>query len=467
MIATESKDRKKLLAYIDAYWDKIILKPKKIRLHNKIVSRVIMRTPYRRNHHMIEVPYTCLVPNDKKFTYIFYWDSYFMFRGLLDTNREWVIPDMVANFVYLFNKYHIIPNLTHPYSLGRSQPPFLTSMIFDAYAVLGRDHRVRTQLKALVKTKYLWLEKQIEVAKTEYKDVWQNAEQYHHFVPEYQLNRYGDRDVGYAHTSELESGWDMTSRFYTRCNEFLPIDLNCYLYKYESDFAKGAAILGNTYEKNYWNDIATERKERINSLMWDEKEGFFYDYDYVHNTRSTFHSLAGFVPLWSGLATYEQAARMVKKLPLFETAYGLTITDKGSLLPKPNFTDIPKPFRIALEDMAHPKQWDYPHIWSPVEYMAVIGLIRYGFLDEAKRIMEKAIKANIDIFTEYGALLEKIDATTGGAAKNFHYPNQFGFGWTNATIYRYSELLKALQTPQTLYAKQDHQLPPYTIAVPH
>jgi len=467
MTTIDPRKQKKLLEYIDSYWDKIILKPQKIHLHDKVISRVIMRTPYRKNHNQIEVPYTCLVPNDNKFTYIFYWDSFFMFRGLLNTKHEWVIPEMVENFMYLFDKYHIIPNLTHPYSLGRSQPPFLTSMIFDAYAAIQRDTRVTTKLKHVLKNNHVWLEKHIAVAKTEYKDVWQNAQNYHHLVPQYNLNRYGDRDVGYAHTSELESGWDMTSRYYNRCNEFLPIDLNCFLYKYECDFAKAAQILGSTYEQNYWNDVAQERKDRINNLMWDEKEGFFYDYDYVHQVRSNFHSLAGFVPMWAGLASYEQAAQMVKKLPLFETKYGLTITDKASLMPKPDLTDVPKPYKIALEDLTKAKQWDYPHIWSPVEYMVVVGLIRYGFLDEAKRIMEKAIAANCDVFTQYGALLEKIDATTGGAAQNFHYPNQFGFGWTNAAIYRYSELVKAIETPQSLYQRQDHQLPPYTIAVPH
>ena len=73
----------------------------------------------------------------------------------------------------------------------------------------------------------------MDIAAREYDRVWNNSAEYNHLVEKYNLNRYGDRDIGYAHSSELESGWDFTSRFYGRCNEFLPVDLNSYLYKYE------------------------------------------------------------------------------------------------------------------------------------------------------------------------------------------------------------------------------------------
>jgi len=299
------------LKYIDEYWDKIILKPESLKSDN-----------HETNYHILEVPFTCLVPNHTKYRYIFYWDSYFMFRGLLGTKRDWVIPEMVNNFIYIFKKYQIIPNFTHPEALGRSQAPFFTSMIFDAYAVMEN-----------AKNKKQWLRTAIEVAKQEYKIVWESHvdvdhQHYNHKVKAYNLNRYGDRDVGYGHNAEKESGWDMTSRFYSRCDDFLPIDLNCFLYKYEKDFAQAAEILGDEKEKKSWEEKANKRKTLINMYMWNEQEGFFYDYDYVQKQQSVFLSLAGFVPLWAGLATPEQATRMVKKLKAFKTKFGLAITDR-------------------------------------------------------------------------------------------------------------------------------------------
>src|SRR5438309_4229372 len=153
MVQEKYKDS---LTYIDNYWDKIILKPERFRVENRIIRRVILR-PAQKNYNIIEVPFACVVPNETKYRYIFYWDSYFTFRGVLGTKREWIIPDMVENFIYIFKKYNIIPNFSHPEALGRSQAPLLTSMIFDAYDVIQRDKRISGRFKRLFINKKMWL----------------------------------------------------------------------------------------------------------------------------------------------------------------------------------------------------------------------------------------------------------------------------------------------------------------------
>src|SRR3978361_140930 len=55
------------------------------------------------------------------------------------------------------------------------------------------------------------------------------------------LSRY--YDINYLHDlAEAESGWDMTPRFDRRALNYLPVDLNALLYKYETDFARNAPI---------------------------------------------------------------------------------------------------------------------------------------------------------------------------------------------------------------------------------
>ncbi|HXS14671.1 MAG TPA: trehalase family glycosidase [Candidatus Saccharimonadales bacterium] len=447
------------LTYIDLYWNKIIIKPKKHRIGRRLIDTVTMRfrQTNSKNYHVLEVPYACIFPNDKKFQYIFYWDSYFIFRGILDTKHEWVIPSMLENFIYLFKKYHIIPNFTHPEALGRSQPPFLTSMIFDAYDVLNRDGKITTKIKKLFRSKKKWLEDHMRVAQEEYQDVWMDSDTYNHCVKEFLLNRYGNRDVGYAQPSEQESGWDMTSRFYNRCNEFLPVDLNSYLYKYEKDFAKAAEMLGETGQEAEWLRVAESRKERM-QIFWNEEKGFFYDYDYVHHQQSEFESLAGFVPMWAGIATPEQAQRMVQMIPKFETKYGLTITTQASLPPLVDLSTFSKPLMLTMESILEPKQWDYPNIWPPLEYMTVIGLLKYGFVQDAKRIMEKSLEGHLAAFQKHGAFLEKLDATTGDMPDIYWYPTQLGFGWTNAIFYRYTEILRDLAS-NSLESSRTHFYP--------
>jgi alpha,alpha-trehalase len=455
MLAREYKD---CLDYIDTYWDRVTHKPEKKTI----------------NQHIIKIPYPYVSPNVKwvgKFGYMFYWDTFFMFRGLMGTKREWLMKSMVNNFIYLFQTHGIIPNFTAPVSMGRSQPPFLTSMILDTYNGYYfpwlRKNKVKKMLTSLSDPKK-WLKLAVAVAKQEYEQIWLDSEGlYNHRVKDSGLARYGDRDVGYAHSAELESGWDFTSRFYNRCSEFLPIDLNVLLFKYERDFAKIAFHLGNREEEEKWKQIAAKRKEEINRLMWNDTEGFFFDYGYNYKRVSTFYSLASFTPLWAGLATAEQAKRMVEKLSRFETEYGLTITDKDSLAKPIDLTKIQKRYHPAILDIINPKQWDYPNSWPPLDYLTVIGLLKYGYIDDATRLMKKYIKTHATNFRKYGTFLEKVNAVTGDKAGAFHYESQDGFGWTNAAFYRFVHILDDLEQGKELYQQPKSENPPYKLAVIH
>lgn len=431
-----TEEYKEVLNFIDGFWPQLIHDPK----------------ASQGDSHIIPLPNTFLSPNAVTHMHwknsMFYWDSFFMFRGLIDTQRDWVIPEVVDNFVYLFNTFGIIPNASVWAFLGHSQPPFFSSMIFDAYYVLQRGAGSPSDYG---KSPYIrrWLDNRMKVVKEEYWKVWEDKGTYTHKVDEYGLSRYGDRDVGYALTSERESGWDFTTRFYNRCNDFLAVDLNSYLHKYEKDFAKVANILGNSDEEEYWEARAAERHSNMKKYMWNDEKGFFFDYDFKNDLQSDFYSLAGFIPLWAKLATVEEAKRAKEKLNLFETDYGLTITAKVSHHQDPyDFKHVPEAFRLSIEELMAPKQWDYPHIWPPVEYLAVIGLLRYGFVEDAKRIMEKSVRANKHVFDKYGYLLEKLDATTGEKPKDFWYAAQLGFGWTNAVFYRYVKILDLIEEKQ-------------------
>ncbi|MGI8419831.1 MAG: trehalase family glycosidase, partial [Candidatus Levyibacteriota bacterium] len=140
-------DYQDCLEYIDNYWNKIIYKPSAMKLQYKI-NNLPYDLPYAHklpignkktvqnkdiNSRSVKLPHYYFVPNDNKFTYIYYWDSYFMFKGLMGTKREWLMMEMIENFVYLFKNFRIIPNFSAPASMGRSQPPFFSSMILETY----------------------------------------------------------------------------------------------------------------------------------------------------------------------------------------------------------------------------------------------------------------------------------------------------------------------------------------------
>jgi alpha,alpha-trehalase len=258
------------------------------------------------------------------------------------------------------------------------------------------------------------------VAKDEYQTVWlgtakPNMRQVYRGLSRfYDINHLND-------LAEAESGWDHTIRFNRKCLEFLPVDLNALLYKYEKDFAYVAELLGNAKEAKEWEKVAAHRAKTMKDLMWSDLKGMYYDYRYTKESRGNVDSLATYFPMWAGMVSDKQAARLVGSLRRFERKGGLTTTDAATL-----GKIVPGPI---------PAQWAYPNGWAPLHLIAIQGLERYGYHNEAKKIALKWIKTNLDWFNKHGVFLEKYNvvAPEKPPAKGV-YPSQVGFGWTNAVF---------------------------------
>lgn len=339
---------------------------------------------------------------------LYYWDSYFMVQGLLDAEHRALVEGILEDLMALFERFKVIPNASRTYLTGRSQPPFLTTFIFDVYQAYDPGKE--------------WLKQAIELAKQEYATVWLGIKKPNERQVYKGLSRY--YDINYLHDlAEAESGWDMTPRFSRRALNYLPVDLNSLLYKYEKDFARAARILDDTREAARWDDAANVRKTTMNKLMWDKTRGLYYDYNYVKEKRGNVSSLAAYFPMWAGMVDGRQAAVMVKALRRFENKGGLATTDS---LPVGQF---------VLGSM--PTQWAYPNGWAPLHYIVIRALERYGYHQDARRIAMKWLKTNLNWFNEHHLFLEKYNvvAPDKPPVKGV-YPSQEGFGWTNAVFER-------------------------------
>ncbi|MDL2341867.1 MAG: trehalase family glycosidase [Patescibacteria group bacterium] len=342
---------------------------------------------------------------------LYYWDSYFMVQGMLDADHKELVMGILENLQALFLRFKVIPNASRTYLMGRSQPPFLTSFILDIYHAYdpGLD----------------WLRANMEVAKQEYATVWLGMKKPNERQVHKGLSRY--YDINYLHDlAEAESGWDMTPRFGRRALNYLPVDLNALLYKYETDFARVARLLGDKREAARWDDAAELRKATMNSLMWDRIRGLFYDYNYVKERRGNVSSLAAYFPMFAGMVDDKQAAAMVRALRRFENKGGLATTDS---LPVGQF---------VFGSM--PTQWAYPNGWAPLHYVVIKGLERYGYHADARRIAMKWLKSNLSWFTINGVFLEKYNVVSPEKPPiKGVYPSQEGFGWTNGVFERFCQ----------------------------
>lgn len=383
--------------YISAYW------PKLERYHPKD------------DESLLGLPKPYLVPSsdeDASFDYneLYYWDSYFMVQGLLDTDHRELVTGILEDLLTLFERFHVIPNASRTYLMGRSQPPLLTSFIFDIYNAYKLDRQ--------------WLTDAMKIAEDEYHTVWMgrvkpNWRQVHHGLSRYyDINMLND-------LAEAESGWDMTPRFNHRALDYLPVDLNAMLYKYEMDFARVARMNDDRRSAGRWEHAAILRRAAMNDLMWDNLRGLYYDYNYVKEKRGSISSLAAYFPLWAGMADEAQARALVKNLRRFEQRGGLSTTDA---LP------LGKHVMGSL-----PTQWAYPNGWAPLHFIVVEGLKRYGYSAEARRIAFKWLKCNLDWFEKNGCFLEKYNVVnTDKPPVKGVYPSQTGFGWTNSIFERFA-----------------------------
>lgn len=365
---------------------------------------------------LIGVPKPYLVPSyaeGHEFDYneLYYWDSYFMIQGLLDDAHKDLVMGILDDLISIFKRFSIIPNGSQMYYLSRSQPPFLTSFIFDLYYAYNLDKQ--------------WLKEKIGVAQQEYETVWMGSRKPNARQVYRGLSRY--YDFNYLHNiAETESGWDMTPRFNRHALNYLPCDLNALLYKYEMDFARAARILGNQDKVRSWEKAAAARKRTMKELMWDQGRGLFYDYNYVKERRGNVSSLASYYAMWAGLADGHQAQAMVKALRRFEQKGGLATTDS---LPLGQY--VPGSL---------PTQWAYPNGWAPLHFLVIKGLQRYGYEEDARRIAAKWLKNNLGWFNAHGEFLEKYNvvAPDKPPARGV-YPSQTGFGWTNAVFERFCQ----------------------------
>jgi len=175
--------------------------------------------------------------------------------------------------------------------------------------------------------------------------------------------------------------------------------------------------LGSVGGSGPWIQAAARRAARVRELMWDQKQGLFFDYDFANGRQSSYPYAATFFPLWVGLATPEQARRVGQAaLPRFLRPGGLVTSERTT-----------------------GEQWDAPFGWAPLQLVAFEGLRRYGLDDDANRLAVRFLGTVLRVFVARRSVYEKYDVERRTAeverALTFGYgSNEVGFGWTNGVV---------------------------------
>lgn len=398
---------------------------------------------------LLALPYTYIVPGGR-FNEQFYWDTYFIMLGLGAAGKWKTIDGMMRNYTHMIRKYGYIPTANRTYLLSRSQPPFFSHMVRLLAGKRGKKV-LREYLPYLTQEYRFWMKGRSKIAESEHGAYRRVVKMPNGTL----LNRYYDNkttprpeslreDIETAEKSgrkdasrlylhlraAAESGWDFSSRWFMdpldirtiHTADIIPVDLNCLLYHLEMTIADSYKASFNLLQARQFRQKAKTRADAIQEYAWDEKEGFFRDYNFHHGVHTSVKSLAGVFPLFVGIATQEQASAAVEVIR----------------------KDFLHPGGVVTTAIDNGQQWDAPNGWAPLQWVTIQGLKRYGYDDLANEVANRWTDLNKRVYDTTGKFVEKYNVESGdGLGGGGEYVLQDGFGWTNGVY----EALKKDFTP--------------------
>ncbi|XP_023171892.1 trehalase isoform X2 [Drosophila hydei] len=393
-------------------------------------------------YSIIPVPNPVIVPGGR-FIEFYYWDSYWIIRGLLYCEMRNTARGMIENLMSIVQRIGFIPNGGRVYYWGRSQPPLLAGMV-KSYVDFTKDDRFAINALEILEHEF------------EYFINNHSVQAKGHDLAVYRDSSKGPRPESYSedvetaesfhtdeakedHYSELksaaESGMDFSSRWYINENgtnignlsdaktrSIVPVDLNAILYWNAKIIAEFHAKAGNVDKMAEYETKAQKIKEAIQAVLWNEEAGCWLDYDLINEKPRDYFVTSNLAPLW------------VK-------AYNISDTDKISAsvlsyIEKNKLDTFPGGVPNTLYHTG--EQWDFPNVWAPLQYIVIEGLDNIG-TPEAQKLSKswghRWVKSNFAAYRDSRAMFEKYDAEKfGGHGGGGEYGVQKGFGWTNGVI---------------------------------
>lgn len=159
------------------------------------------------------------------------------------------------------------------------------------------------------------------------------------------------------------------------------VDLNCYLVKELRAFATIAERSGKKNVAHIYRLKADRKAELIRTRLWDEKTGFFYDHQYKDNALISVKSIAGFAPLWAGIASKKQARRIIYDQLMNPQEFWSTWPVPALARSEPGYSET-----LLKDDLGC--SWR-ANTWIPTNYMLYHSLKYYGYNELASIIAFK------------------------------------------------------------------------------
>lgn len=183
------------------------------------------------------------------------------------------------------------------------------------------------------------------------------------------------------------------------------VDLNAYLFAEKGFLADLADGLGRTGEATDFRNEAKKLGARIRTTMFDEESGYFFDVDLETKAPIRVHGPEGWIPLWAGVASQEQAEG-VREVMTDATKFAGPIPFPTLAMDHPEFDPLDG-------------YWRGP-VWLDQAYFGVKALERYGFREDAERLSHRLL-TEPEGLTGDGPIFENYHPTTRKGLNAPHY----------------------------------------------
>lgn len=315
------------------------------------------------------------------------WDSVFHAMTAVRFDGE-LAKSCIDSFAMFQRENGIMPDVVFPN--GRvvdnySKPPVFPWGVLHVYERDGDTEFLRRNYDRSVLYEKFWMENRYD------RGLFYYSAQ----------NNPADRD--YLHP-RWESGWDNSPRWdVCPIVELWPVDLNCFMALFYRSMAKMAQILGE--DADAWKQKELAIVEKIESILYDEKQGAYVDRNRLTGKFSDALSPASFMSLFIGTATPERAAAM-------------------NALARDTDKFYPGMPTASYDCKGYDNNYWRGPTWLNVAFFAVKGLADYGFSDTAREIKEYLLDMAYDNLPN---ICENYDSRTrlGRCCKSFSWSAAF------------------------------------------
>jgi hypothetical protein len=251
-------------------------------------------------------------------------------------------------------------------------PPLFSWAEVENFKITGDKSRFAAVLPVLEKY-YEFVHSKRYGGDTKHKLYWSNGQS------SGMDNTPRDADRPNTHWSSDHQGWvDASSQMVIQCDNIAAI----------------CEELGYTEKAAAYRTKAQVIADSINSWMWKESDGIYYDVK-VDGTKMTWKSIAAFWPLLAGITTAHQDSALIEHLKN----------------PDEFWRDLVFPTLAASHSNYQPNggYW-LGAVWAPTNYAVIKGLERVGANEFAHEASERYVEGLYQVYLQTGTLWENYAA---------------------------------------------------------